>query len=63
MSSNLCLMARETLTMRLLGAAFLGLQLVGATLALACDEVWVCHDNEMYSDTAEMCVPKEQPST
>ncbi|MFY0611223.1 MAG: hypothetical protein JXQ99_06850 [Hyphomicrobiaceae bacterium] len=49
--------------MRLLGAAFLALQLVGASLALACDEVWVCHDNEMYSDTAEMCVPKEQPST
>lgn len=47
--------------MRLLAMTFLTLHLVGSTSALACDEV--CHDNEMYSDTAETCVPKVQPST
>ena len=47
--------------MRILALTFLVLQLTGGALALACDEV--CHDNEMYSDSAEMCVPKEQPST
>lgn len=47
--------------MRTLVLTFLVLQLAGGALALACDEV--CHDNEMYSDSAEMCVPKERPST
>lgn len=49
------------LDMRILAMMFLALQLVGGTLALACDEM--CPDSEMYSESAEMCVPKEQPST
>ena len=47
--------------MRILAMMFLALQLVGVTLAFACDEM--CPDNEMYSECSEMCVPKEQPST
>lgn len=47
--------------MRILAVMFLALQLVGGTLAFSCDEM--CPDNEMYSESAEMCVLKEQPST
>lgn len=47
--------------MRILAMMFLALQLVGGTLAFACDEM--CPDNEMYSESAEMCVLKDQPST
>lgn len=46
--------------MRFLVAVLLTLQLTGGAMAF-CNEV--CHDGEVYSDSAEMCVAKETPAT
>ena len=46
--------------MRLLIALWLSLHMVGAAMAF-CNEV--CHDGEVWSDSAEMCAPKEPPAT
>ena len=46
--------------MRFLVAIFLTVQMTAGVMAF-CNEV--CHDGEVYSDSAEMCVAKEAPAT
>lgn len=43
-----------------LPALLLSLQMVGGAMAV-CNEA--CHDGEVWSDSAEMCAPKEPPAT
>ena len=47
--------------MRRHGVMFLTLQNAGATATLARDKI--SRDHEVTSDRAEMCVPREMPST